>query len=93
MLTQEELNKIYVDGPGAAKLLNVTPSQVRFLCSKGRLEGALKVGTSGWLIPRISVEKYKPFKRGAKSIKEKTMDERKLIEKAIKETKQWQDNK
>ncbi len=67
MLTQEELNKEYVDGPAAAKILKITSSQVRFLCSRGRLKGAMKVGTSGWLIPRESVLLYKPGKRGPKT--------------------------
>lgn len=67
MLTQEELDREYVDGPAAAKMLNVTSNQVRFLCSKGRLKGAMKLGTSGWLIPRESVLNYKPQKRGPKS--------------------------
>ena len=66
MLTQEKLDEEYVDGPAAAKMLNVTSNQVRFLCSKGRLKGAMKLGTSGWLIPRESVLNYKPRKRGPK---------------------------
>ena len=73
MLTQEQLDQEYVDGPAAAKLLNVTPNQVRFLCSKGKLKGAIKLGTSGWIIPRESVTNYRPGKRGPKprpSIKE-----------------------
>ena len=66
MLTQEELNKNYVDGPAAARMLHITTNQVRFLCSRGKLIGAMKVGTSAWLIPRESVLNYKPGKRGPK---------------------------
>ena len=66
MLTQEQLDREYVDGPGAAKLLKITPNQVRFLCSRGKLAGAMKLGTSGWIIPRTSVTSYKPGKRGPK---------------------------
>ena len=66
MLTQEQLDREYVDGPGAAKLLKITTNQVRFLCSRGKLVGAIKLGTSGWIIPRTSVTNYKPGKRGPK---------------------------
>ena len=66
MLTQEELDKDYVDGPAAAKMLQVTSNQVRFLCSRGRLKGAMKLGTSGWLIPKESVLNYKTQKTGPK---------------------------
>ena len=66
MLTQEQLDRDYVDGPGAAKLLKITPNQVRFLCSRGKLVGAIKLGTSGWIIPRTSVASYIPGKRGPK---------------------------
>ena len=66
MLTQEQLDRDYVDGPGAAKMLKLTPTQIRFLCSRGKLSGAMKLGTSGWIIPRTSVASYKPGKRGPK---------------------------
>ena len=67
MLTQQELDRDFMDAPAAAKVLEITNTQVRFLCSRGRLEGAMKLGTSGWIIPRISVLNYKPQKRGPKS--------------------------
>ena len=66
MLTQEELDNEYVDSPEAAKLLKLTTNQVRFLCSRGKLNGAIKLGTSGWIIPRVSVLTYKPGRRGPK---------------------------
>ena len=74
MLTQEALDKEYVDGPAAARMLNVTTNQVRFLCSRGRLKGAMKLGTSGWIIPRESVINYKPQKRGPKSKSEQAIN-------------------
>lgn len=66
MLTQEELDREYVDSPEAAKMLKITTNQVRFLCSQKKLEGAIKLGTSGWIIPRTSVLNYKPGRRGPK---------------------------
>ena len=66
MLTQQELDEFYVDSPAAAEILKVTPNHIRFLCSKGRLKGALKLGSSAWLIPRQSLYEYKPMKRGVK---------------------------
>ena len=87
MLTQEKLDEEYVDGPAAAKMLNVTSNQVRFLCSKGRLKGAMKLGTSGWLIPRESVLNYKPRKRGPKSPAWTPDEARKIISEALKSIK------
>lgn len=87
MLTQEELDKEYVDGPAAAKMLNVTSTQVRFLCSRGRLEGAMKVGTSGWLIPRASVLNYKPKKRGPKPQTPTTQQTKQMISEALEQSK------
>lgn len=66
MLTQEELDREYVDEPRAAKLLKITPNQVCFLCSRWKLVGAIKLGTSGWIIPRTSVTSYKLGKRDPK---------------------------
>ncbi len=66
MLTQEDFNSKYVDGPEAAKMLNITPSQVRFLCKNRKFKGVIKLGTSGWIIPRESVQYYKPRKPGPK---------------------------
>jgi len=89
MLTQEKLNEEYVDGPAAAKMLNVTSNQVRFLCAKGRLKGAMKVGTSGWLIPRESVLNYKPHKRGPKPTGGLTSEQTKeIISKALGQAKE-----
>ena len=87
MLTQETLDEEYVDGPAAAKMLNVTSNQVRFLCSKGRLKGAMKLGTSGWLIPRESVLNYKPRKRGPKSPAWTPEEAKEIISKALEQAK------
>ncbi|MBR0315329.1 MAG: hypothetical protein IJQ99_00475 [Synergistaceae bacterium] len=91
MLTQKELDMMYVDSPAAAKILGVTSNQVRFLCSKGRLQGAMKLGTSGWIIPRESVLNYRPLKKGRKPgvSNNKTTSDKKIIEDALKEYNKW----
>lgn len=70
-MTQEEFNIKYVDGPEAANILNVSTARIRRLCLDGRFEGVIKVGTSGWAIPREAVLSFMPQKRGRKSSKEK----------------------
>ena len=44
--------------------LQRTKSQVCKLCRDGKFRGARKVGSKVWLIPRKSVEDYKPGPRG-----------------------------
>ena len=87
MLTQQELDRDYVDGPAAAKILKITSTQVRFLCAKGRIKGAMKLGTSGWIIPRISVLNYKPNKRGSKPKTPSREDDKALIAEALAKMK------
>lgn len=87
MLTQQELDEIYVDSPAAAKILKVTPDHIRFLCGKGRLKGALKLGTSGWLIPRQSLQEYKPMKRGVKKGSKRGFHEKDFLSKFFKQIK------
>ena len=88
MLTQKELDEEYVDGPAAAKMLNVTSNQVRFLCANGRFNGAMKLGTSGWIIPKISVLNYKPQKRGPKS---KLNQDKALIRETLEKIQEFKD--
>jgi excisionase family DNA binding protein len=59
---------------GAAKLIGKTSDLIAKLCQSGRLPGAEKIGNT-WLIPRASVEAYRPAKRGAKPRKEKLSGE------------------
>lgn len=89
MLTQEELNREYVDSPEAAKILGITATQIRFLCARKKLEGAMKLGTSGWIIPRTSVLKYKPGRRGPKPRVNRNPDDRTVMREAIKEAEKW----
>lgn len=65
-MTQEELEREYVDGPQAAKILRVSTTRIRQLCLQGRFKGALKVGSSAWLIPREAVQNHTPLRRGVK---------------------------
>lgn len=85
MMTQEELDREYVDCPAAAKILKVSSAWVRTLCAKKRFPGTLKVGTSGWLIPRETVLNYKPSPRGKKARVARREDDRALIRSALEE--------
>ena len=80
-----------MDAPAAAKALEITSAQVRFLCAKGRLEGAMKLGTTGWIIPRTSVSNYKPQKRGPQA-KTLTKEYKKLHSLAVQILKEQNEN-
>ena len=83
MITQEEVERYYLDTPSAARQLNVTDARVRKLCLDGRLDGALKTGRA-WLIPKISIENFTRQKRGRKK---STVIDKLLLSKAIAESK------
>ena len=83
MITQNEINKNYVDSVEAGKLLNITDARIRKLCLDGRFNGALKTGKS-WIIPRESV---KNFKRLPPGIKKKEKNET-LIKEALRNMKE-----
>lgn len=68
MVDIKEIAKDYIDQVTAAKMLNLSQSRVSQLCTEGRFEGASKIGWS-WLIPKVSVERFQPLKRGPKSTK------------------------
>lgn len=53
----------------AAEILGLSDAQVRFLCRKGDLKGAEKIGRA-WLIPRENVERYTRVKPGPKKNKD-----------------------
>ena len=91
MLTQQELNQNFMDAPAAAKVLEISNAQVRFLCAKGRLQGAMKLGTSGWIIPRASVSNYKPQKRGPQA-KKLTEEYKRLHSQAVQILKEQAQN-
>jgi hypothetical protein len=65
----------YITITEAAQILDKTVSMIGRLCRAGKLFGAEKKGNAAWLIPRASVEAYRPAKRGAKPRKEKLSGE------------------
>ncbi|MBQ6971757.1 MAG: helix-turn-helix domain-containing protein [Synergistaceae bacterium] len=54
----------YMSVDEAAKYMNKTRRCVTGLCSKGKLEGAKKLGVRVWMIPTKSVLEYKPSPQG-----------------------------
>lgn len=86
MITQEEIERNYVDSPSAARELSVSDARIRRLCLDGRFDGALKAGRA-WLIPKSSLTNFRHQKRGRK-IKRSNPDKI-LIEHAIKESNKW----
>ena len=56
----------YVTVTEAAEIMGKSISVVRNLCLQGRLEGAEKLGTAGWIVPRESALHYKSSPRGPK---------------------------
>ena len=83
MITQEEINRDYLDTPSAAHELNISDARIRRLCLDGRFEGALKAGQA-WLIPKSSLKTFRHQKRGKKISRAKA-----LIENAIIESNKW----
>ena len=81
MITQEELDRDYIDSSEAAKKLRITDARVRRLCLDQRFSGALKAGKS-WIIPKTSVENFTRSKRGRKT---KELSDREIWNSAIKQ--------
>ena len=65
LIDEKTIKENYVDPITAANMLHVSRSRINKLCQEGRFEGAIKTGWS-WIIPRISVENFKPLRRGPK---------------------------
>jgi predicted DNA-binding transcriptional regulator AlpA len=80
----------YVTASEAAKILGKTSGMIWVLCKDGKLPGAKKMGNAAWLIPRASVEAYRPAKRGAKPRKEKLSGELAGIRSEIAASKEEQ---
>lgn len=66
MISQQDIEKDYVNAKKAGEILNLSPSRISRLCSQGRFIGAFKAGGS-WLIPRKAIETHKPLPPGPKS--------------------------
>lgn len=88
MIAQEEIDRDYIDSIEAARLLGISDARIRRLCLDGRFEGAIKAGKS-WLIPKITVENFKPLRRGPKPIRRPVPDDRTVLANAIQEAKKW----
>ncbi len=87
MITQEEIERDYIDTPSAARELNITNARIRKLCAEGRFYGALKTGRA-WIIPKISVKNF--IRLRPRSI-EKTNSDRAILERAINESEKWKE--
>ena len=87
MITQEELDCRYMDGPEAAKTLGISTARIRQLCLDGRFEGALKIGRS-WIIPREAVLNHKPLPPGVKPRAERLREERATLKAALAKGKE-----
>lgn len=87
MITQEEIERDYVDSPSAARELRVSDARIRRLCIDGRFDGALKAGRA-WLIPKISLTTFRHKKRGRKI---RPNPNKILIENAILENNKWRE--
>ncbi len=61
----------------AAKILGYEKSSVTLLCRKGKLEGAFRIGHQ-WMIPRSTVEQYKPAPQGFAAVWERRRQAEKL---------------
>ena len=85
MITQEEIERDYLDSPSAARELKVSNARIRRLCLDGRFDGALKAGNA-WLIPKKSLTTFRYHKRGRKV---RTNPNKILIEHAINENNKW----
>ena len=59
----------------AAKLKQLSTGYVRQLCIDGKLTGAQKMGNQ-WIIPRDTIEKYKPAPRGFAVVWERKKSEK-----------------
>ena len=65
LIDTNAIKKEYVDQVTAAKMLDVSQARISQLCTQGRFDGATKIGWS-WIIPKKSVENFKPLPRGPK---------------------------
>ena len=78
----------------AMQIMNLSKSQVLWLCNNGRLD-AKKVGNT-WVIARASAEYYKPSPRGFAVVWQRRRDEAKKfndeIKAAIKDATQQKQN-
>ena len=55
---------MYMTTKEASKYLKYHPDYIGYLCSKGKLNGAEKIGDRVWMIPTQSVLEFKPIPQG-----------------------------
>ena len=60
--------KEYMTTTEAAEYKGYTPEHVCYLCSKGKLQGVERIGKKMWIIPRKSIEDYKPGLQGQAAV-------------------------
>ena len=60
--------KEYMTTTEAANYKGYTPEYVCYLCSKGKLQGVERIGKKMWIIPRKSIEEYKPGLQGQAAV-------------------------
>ena len=84
MISEENIRREYVTALEAAQLIGVNDSRIRQICIEGKFEGAFKLGET-WLIPRKSVLRYMPGRRGPKPRIPKGETDRDVINNALKE--------
>ena len=75
------LKEKYVSAAEAAEIIGKSKGLITLMCRDGRLEGAEKFGTAGWIIPKESLGKCELKKRGPKFRKDKLAAEREALRK------------
>ena len=80
---KDVLKEKYVTISEASEVIGKSISLIGKLCRQGRFEGAEKLGVTGWVIPKESLEKYAHMKRGPKSRKDKLAAEREELLKKL----------
>ena len=79
----------FVSAAEAARMLNITPVRIGFLCRQGRFKGAEKIGLS-WVIPREAVINHKRLPPGSKP---KSYKEKSILQAAIQEADNFKELK
>ena len=84
MISEKDLREEYATALEAAQITGLNDSRIRQICIEGKFAGAFKIGDT-WLIPRKSVSRYMPGKRGRKPKTPRNKTDREILEQAIQE--------
>ena len=80
------LSEHLLSAPEAGKILGLSTVRINVLLREGRFNGAEKIGRN-WVIPRVSVEKFKRLPPGGRrNIKYQTEEDKALIAEALEAT-------